>query len=220
MFAYPLAAPSTPSWTAMAWWLGNGALAPKPKAPLCPKGLLPMLCGVPTTRASSCWGIKVIAIRLPFPITPAVIFCSAKPLSPSRNRARLQPLCAFLALERRVQRRGLRHAIRPGNGIPFASPNGLFNLSRLAVWWLRIGITIERIQPGHPQQNGRHERMQRTLKIEAPRPAGSNFLQQQAKFDAFVQEFNYERPHEALDMKYPAEIYKPSTRPYRGIGDL
>jgi hypothetical protein len=62
--------------------------------------------------------------------------------------------------------------------------------------------------------------MHRTLKIEATRPAGSNFLQQQAKFDAFVREFNYERPHEALEMKYPAEIYKPSTRPYRGIAEL
>jgi hypothetical protein len=93
-------------------------------------------------------------------------------------------------------------------------------LSRLAVWWLRLGITIERIQPGHPQQNGRHERMHRTLKIEATRPAGANFLQQQAKFDAFVQEFNNERPHEALEMKCPADIYVPSTRPYRGIGEL
>ena len=70
------------------------------------------------------------------------------------------------------------------------------------------------------EQNGRHERMHRTLKIEATRPAGSNFLQQQAKFDTFVREFNDERPHEALDMKCPAEVYKPSIRPYRGIGEL
>ena len=101
-----------------------------------------------------------------------------------------------------------------------ASPNGLFNLSRLAVWWLRLGITIERIQPGHSQQNGRHERMHRTLTIEATRPAGSNFLQQQAKFEAFVREFNNERPHEALAMKCPADVYKASTRPHRGIGEL
>jgi transposase InsO family protein len=73
--------------------------------------------------------------------------------------------------------------------------------------------TRERIQPGHPQQNGRHERMHRTLKIEATRPAGSNFLQQQAKFDTFVREFNDERPHEALDMKCPADVYEPSIRP-------
>jgi putative transposase len=104
--------------------------------------------------------------------------------------------------------------------VPFASPNGLFNLSRLAVWWLRLGITIERIQPGHPQQNGRHERMHRTLKMEATRPAGSNFLSQQAKFDTFVHEFNNERPHEALAMRCPGEIYKASTRQYRGIREL
>ena len=127
---------------------------------------------------------------------------------------------AFTAFERLFNERGLPQAIRSDNGLPFASPNGLFNLSRLSVWWLRLGITIERIKPGHPQQNGRHERMHRTLKMEATRPAGSNFLQQQAKFDVFVREFNCERPHEALDMKYPADIYKPSTRPYRGIGEL
>jgi len=127
---------------------------------------------------------------------------------------------AFTAFERLFKERGLPQAIRSDNGVPFASPNGLFNLSRLAVWWLRLGITIERIQPGHPQQNGRHERLHRTLKIEATRPAGSNFLQQQAKFDVFVREFNYERPHEGLEMKCPADIYKPSTRPYRGIGEL
>src|SRR5438552_6678837 len=127
---------------------------------------------------------------------------------------------AITAFEQLFQERGLPQAIRSDNGVPFASPNGLFNLSRLAVWWLRLGITIERIQPGRPQQNGRHERMHRTLKMEAARPAGSNFLQQQSKFDAFVQVFNNERPHEALDMKCPGEVYKASTRPYRGIGEL
>lgn len=71
-----------------------------------------------------------------------------------------------------------------------ASPNGLYNLSRLSVWWLRLGIEIERIKPGRPQQNGRHERMHLTLKKEATRPAGSNFLQQQARFAAFTAEYN------------------------------
>src|SRR5512139_2735065 len=70
--------------------------------------------------------------------------------------------------------RGLPGAIRSDNGLPFASPNGLYNLSRLAVWWLRLGIAIERIKPGHPQQNGRHERMHLTLKKEATRPPGMN----------------------------------------------
>jgi transposase InsO family protein len=124
---------------------------------------------------------------------------------------------AFTAFERLFQERGLPRAIRSDNGVPFASPNGLFNLSRLSVWWLRLGITIERIRPGHPQQNGRHERMHLTLKKDATRPAGANVLQQQAKFDTFVEEFNTERPHEALGMKCPAEVYAPSPRPYQGI---
>jgi len=124
---------------------------------------------------------------------------------------------AFMAFERLFKERGLPQAIRSDNGVPFASPNGLFNLSRLSVWWLRLGISIERIRPGHPQQNGRHERMHLTLKQEATRPAGANLLQQQAKFDAFLEEFNQERPHEALAMKCPSEIYSSSGRPYVGI---
>jgi transposase InsO family protein len=97
---------------------------------------------------------------------------------------------AFTAFERLFKERGLPQAIRSDNGVPFASPNGLFNLSKLSVWWLRLGISIERIRPGHPQQNGRHERIHLTLKKEATRPAGVNLLQQQAKFDTFLEEFN------------------------------
>ena len=85
------------------------------------------------------------------------------------------------------------------------------------MWWLRLGIAVERIQPGCPQENGRHERMHLTLKKEATKPAGQNFLQQQAKFDEFLEEYNNDRPHEALDMKYPGEIYMPSDRSYRGL---
>jgi hypothetical protein len=124
---------------------------------------------------------------------------------------------AFPAFDRLFHERGLPRAIRSDNGVPFASPHGLFQLSKLSVWWLRLGISIERIRPGHPQQNGRHERMHLTLKKEATRPAGANILQQQAKFDAFLEEFNRQRPHEALDMKCPAEVYSTSPRPYRGI---
>ena len=124
---------------------------------------------------------------------------------------------AFTAFERLFQERGLPLSIRSDNGVPFASPNGLFNLSKLSVWWLRLGICIERIQPGRPQQNGRHERMHLTLKQETTRPAGANILQQQAKFDAFLEEFNIERPHEALDMKCPAELYTASAKPYQGL---
>lgn len=127
---------------------------------------------------------------------------------------------ALPAFERLFKERGLPKAIRSDNGVPFASPNGLFNLSKLSVWWLRLGIEIERIKPGNPQQNGRHERMHRTLKAEATRPAGMNFLQQQARFDDFVSEFNQERPHEALAMQRPANLYVPSQRPYRGLPEV
>ena len=116
--------------------------------------------------------------------------------------------------------RGLPDAIRSDNGVPFASPNGLYGLSRLSVWWLRLGIEIERIKPGCPQQNGRHERMHLTLKKETTKPAGANSLQQQARFDDFVSEFNNERPHEALRMKTPTEIYRPSTTQYHGLPEV
>ena len=98
---------------------------------------------------------------------------------------------AFTAFERLFKERGLPRAIRSDNGVPFASPHGLFNLSKLSVWWLRLGISIERIKPAHPQQNGRHERMHLTLKQEATRRAGANLLQQQAKFDNFMEEYNH-----------------------------
>ncbi len=126
---------------------------------------------------------------------------------------------AFLAFERLFRERGLPQAIRSDNGVPFASPNGLFNLSKLSVWWSRLGISIERIRPGHPQQNGCHERIHLTLKNETTRPAGAHLLQPQAKFDAFVEEFNCERPHEALDMQCPGQVYTVSARPYHGIPD-
>jgi transposase InsO family protein len=127
---------------------------------------------------------------------------------------------AFTAFQRLFAERGLPDAIRSDNGLPFASPNGLYNLSRLSVWWLRLGIAIERIKPGKPTQNGRHERMHLTLKTETTRPPAMNSLQQQARFDDFVGEFNAERPHEALAMKTPAELYRPASRPYRGLPEI
>jgi putative transposase len=131
--------------------------------------------------------------------------------------ATTREIFAFSVFERIFQDYGLPRAIRTDNGVPFASPNALFGLSRLSVWWLRLGIEIERIRPGCPQQNGRHERMHLTLKQETTKPAAANFLQQQDRFDRFVEEYNQERPHQALGMKYPAECYQPSVRPYRGL---
>src|SRR5215470_8291043 len=127
---------------------------------------------------------------------------------------------AFTAFERLFHERGLPATIRSDNGVPFSSPHALFHLSRLAVWWLRLGIGIERIQPGQPHQNGRHERLHLTLKKEATKPAAANFLQQQARFDSFLDCFNTERPHEALNMQCPADVYRPSVRPYTGLPDL
>lgn len=127
---------------------------------------------------------------------------------------------AISVFEAAFKEYGLPRAIRTDNGVPFSSAHALFNLSRLAVWWLRLGIEIERIEPGHPEQNGRHERMHLTLKKEATKPAGENLLQQQEKFDQFIQVYNHERPHQALDMKTPSEIYKPSERKYEGLPEL
>jgi putative transposase len=134
--------------------------------------------------------------------------------------ASTQAQLAFTVFEQAFKEFGLPAVIRTDNGIPFAGPTALYRLSKLSVWWLRLGIQIERIQPGHPQQNGRHERMHLTLKREATKPAADNFLQQQARFDTFVTRYNHDRPHAALEMQVPAARYTPSPRPYRGLEEL
>lgn len=127
---------------------------------------------------------------------------------------------AFNVFERLFKEYGLPKSIRSDNGVPFASPNALYGLSSLSVWWLRLGIGIERIKPGNPQQNGRHERMHLTLKKATTKPPGMNMLQQQDKFEDFIHEFNYERPHQALDMRRPGDLYLPSNRKYEGLPDI
>jgi putative transposase len=127
---------------------------------------------------------------------------------------------AFTVFERTFKEFGLPQAIRTDNGVPFGSGHALYGLSKLAVWWLRLGIEIERIKPGHPEQNGRHERMHLTLKKEATKPAAANVLQPQARFDAFVDQYHRERPHQALAMKMPADLYTRSARLYRGLEEL
>ena len=108
---------------------------------------------------------------------------------------------------------GMPERIRSDNGPPFAS-TGLAGLSRLSVWWMRLGIIPERIEPGKPQQNGRHERFHRTLKEETASPPASTFSRQQARFRAFRHEYNETRPHEALGQVPPAEVYQASSRPF------
>ena len=112
---------------------------------------------------------------------------------------------------RLFQEFGLPQRIRTDNGVPFAT-NTLGRLSQLSAWWVRLGVLPEFIEPGKPQQNGRHERMHRTLKAETTRPAAANLAAQQRKFNAFRQEFNQLRPHEALDLETPADCYTPSLR--------
>jgi transposase InsO family protein len=116
-----------------------------------------------------------------------------------------------LCFEGLFERYGLPGAIRSDNGAPFAHTQALFGLSRLSVWWLALGIDLERGRPGHPQDNGGHERMHRDIGRELePRTA------EQAALDLWREEFNYERPHEALGMKCPADIYQRSARVYVG----
>ncbi len=112
---------------------------------------------------------------------------------------------------RLFQEYGLPEIIRTDNGVPFAT-TALGRLSTLSVWWIRLGILPELIAPASPQQNGRHERMHRTLKAEATRPPSGNLQAQQTRFNRFRQEYNEERPHEALGQETPASVYRPSGR--------
>lgn len=106
---------------------------------------------------------------------------------------------------------GVPDVIRSDNGVPF-SARGYGGISELSAWWMSLGILPDRITPGHPEQNGRHERMHRVLKAETTRPVAKNQLSQQERFDRFRGDFNDVRPHEALQMKKPAEIYVRSKR--------
>lgn len=106
---------------------------------------------------------------------------------------------------------GLPEAIRTDNGTPFAG-RGMTGLGRLSIWWIKLGIRPERIASGKPQQNGRHERMHRTLKQETASPPMPDMDRQQFRFEEFRREYNSDRPHEALDQKTPASIYEPSHR--------
>jgi transposase InsO family protein len=108
---------------------------------------------------------------------------------------------------------GLPERIRTDNGVPFATVS-LARLSSLSAWWVRLGILPELIEPGKPQQNGRHERMHRTLKAETTRPPAANRRAQQRKFNGFQDEYNQLRPHEAINLETPASLYQPSPRPY------
>jgi transposase InsO family protein len=119
-------------------------------------------------------------------------------------------------LEAAFREYGLPKAMRTDNGPPFASV-GLGGLSSFTVWLTHLGIAHERITPGRPQENGRHERIHRTLKQETALPPRPTLGQQQCAFDEWRQEYNHKRPHEALGQKTPAEVYRPSDRAYPDV---
>jgi putative transposase len=145
------------------------------------------------------------------------------PLTLSDNYSRYLLSCQGLSrttyentwpwLERALREYGLPLAIRNDNGAPFASV-GLGGISRLSIWLIKLWIRPERIQPGHPEQNGRHERMHRTLKEETATPPKANMQAQQKSFDRFRREYNHERPHEALEQEVPDAFYWPSRRQF------
>jgi transposase InsO family protein len=114
---------------------------------------------------------------------------------------------------------GLPRVIRSDNGAPFATGNGLLGLSRLSVWWLALGIDLDRIRPGHPEENGGHERMHRDIRKEIQGLIEGGLTEQQAALDVWRDSFNRERPHEALAMRTPSEIYRNSERSYVGTPD-
>lgn len=119
------------------------------------------------------------------------------------------------ALERVFKDIGLPQAIRSDNGAPFGS-TGAGGLSTLSVWWLKLGIEPRYIPPASPQDNGRHERMHRTLKAETSKPPAETAIEQQRRFDAFRRHFNEQRPHEALDQKPPVKLWQPPSRTWPG----
>lgn len=118
--------------------------------------------------------------------------------------------------ERLFAEYGLPRVIRSDNGVPFAAANGLLGLSRLSAWWMVLGINLDRIRPGHPQENGDHERMHRDIRSEVEGVIGGGLAEQQQALDVWRTAFNCERPHEAIAMRTPAELYKLSTKRYEG----
>ena len=179
--------------------------------------------GRPTTVASEANALWATDFKGEF-LTSDGIYCY--PLTVTDLYSRYLVACKGLlstktdgvkkSYERLFREFGLPEAIRSDNGVPFAS-TGLGRLSRLSVWWIKLGIRPELTQPAHPEQNGSHERMHRTLKRATTHPVGRDLKSQQKRFDAFREEFNTERPHESIGMKRPADIYRASPRPYPSV---
>lgn len=177
----------------------------------------PVPAGAPLTACQAPNAVWCADFKGHFPVAGQ----RCHPLTISDGHSRYLLRCVALAkprtrpaqrvFESAFREYGLPAVIRTDNGPPFAAV-GVGALSKLAVWWIKLGIRPERILPGRPDQNGRHERMHRTLKAETARPPRSSWRAQQRAFDAFRQEYNCERPHEALGQATPASAYRRSTR--------
>ena len=133
-----------------------------------------------------------------------------------RSMATAKTEAVQAVFERLFEQYGLPKAIRSDNGPPFAARAAVLGLSRLSAWWAALGIDLERGRPGKPQDNGAHERMHRDIRNELQQCASEDLERQQAAFDIWRKTFNEERPHEALGMRTPAELYRPSPRPFTG----
>ena len=138
---------------------------------------------------------------------------AAIPLQDSRTES------VRAAFERLFKVYGLPNLIRSDNGVPFASTRAVFGLTRLSAWFIVLGIQLDRIKPGCPFQNGGHERMHRDIRFEVQGVVKGDLDQHAASLEIWRREFNEKRPHEALNMKTPAEVYKKSTRKYKGTPD-
>jgi transposase InsO family protein len=170
-----------------------------------------------TTRPNEVWPIdfkgqfKTGDGRYCYPLTVTDHF--SRLLVVCHGLASVQTAATRAVLTAAFRAVGLPEAIRTDNGVPFVTA-GPLELSALAVWWMQLGITHQRIAPGRPQHNGTHERMHRELKWETTRPAAATARAQQRRFDAFRRRYNEERPHEALGDATPVSRWCPSPRPF------
>ena len=180
---------------------------------------LPIDSGLTVARASNdVWStdfkgeFRLLSGQLCYPLTAQDAF--SRYLIGTTALGSTARVPVHIAFSRHFEEFGLPLVIRSDNGVPFASASAIGRLSKLSVWWIRLGIRPERIEPAQPQQNGQHERMHKTLKAEATRPPGSTLTEQQLRFDSFRREYNDERPHESLNQETPLSRYTPSPRSF------
>lgn len=189
----------------------RGLVAPRRRRRVC--GTLPKASGVPGALWCADFkghfrlgdGVRCHPLTITDHESRYLIACTGLERESFENARRV--------FERAFGEHGLPGAIRTDNGAPFAG-NGVGRLSRLSVWWLKLGIAFERTRPGKPQDNGRHERMHRTLKAETARPPARDLIAQQRRFDVFCDYYNRERPHQALGFDTPAKHYRPPAREF------